>query len=296
MSFHPTRLFVLLTLLGLGTLTAQHSMGYRLQVGDEFKITQRATQQMTQTLEGTSHVLNNDLEGRFTFKVRAVEDGVHTIVMTFDDFAIKSTSSMQGEVLNVRASEKIEGDIMSTIFNALIGHELILKMDRQGAILETSGSDGLITKMIAAANITDEFTMVMMRKSLEKEFGSGLAQSFEQMTFFHPPKAVTIGDTWQTRYEGKIDAENEWTLEQVANGTTAISGTAKATMQNQDDSLSLTLEGNLETMIQAKESNGFMTKMMVKGEFSGTSVMNQLGSVEIPTTLNQTITYELITE
>ncbi len=290
-------LFALLWLFASHFTSGQAALGYKLEVGDVYVVKQNAQQLMTQKMEGTSHEITNDLEGLFEFKVTGKTGDTYALELVFLDFALKSSSSIQGVLMDVRASEPKEDDVFSTVFGALLNQRLHLEMTRQGKITSVIGGDTLINKMVNTVKDVDELSKSLMKKSLEKDFGSeGLARSFEQMTFFYPDNPVNAGATWTTDFQGKVSGTNTWTLEKIEEAKTSISGTATISMYNVDNAMTLSLKGTQETLIQASPKNGFLFKMMVSGSGSGTSVMTQMGNVEIPTTLEQTITYELITE
>ncbi len=289
--------FVLLLLSSSVIVYGQSPLGYQLGLGEVYVVRQNAHQVMTQKMDDVAHEITNDLDGLFQFTVEAKTDEEYTLALVFKDFAIVSTSSIQGVLMDVRASDPKEGDIFSEIFSALLNQKLALKMTRAGKITSVVGGDELINKMINAVEGVDEFSKNLMRKSLEKDFGSeGLARSFEQMTYFYPERAVGIGDTWKTDFQGKVSGTTTWTLEKIEAETTAISGTAAIVMNNKDGAMTLSLKGTQETLIQVASTTGFLQKMMVSGSGKGNSIMTQMGDVEIPTTLEQKITYELITE
>ena len=290
-------LFALLCLFPSLYVLGQSPLRYQMEVGDSYVVKQNARQLMTQKMEGTSHEITNDLEGLFEFRVTKKTEEVYTMDLVFLDFALKSSSSIQGVLMDVRSSKPKEGDVLSSVFSALLNQRLSLEMTRQGKIITVTGGDKLIDNMVNSVEDLDEFSKDLMRKSLEKDFGSeGLAKSFEQMTFFYPENPASSGTTWTTDFQGKISGTTTWTLEKTEEEKTSISGTATISMYNVDNAMTLSLKGTQETLIQASAKNGFLLKMMVSGSGSGTSVMTQMGNVEIPTTLEQTITYELITE
>ncbi len=290
-------LFTLLWFCSCPFVLGQTVSGYELEVDDVYVVKQNARQLMTQKMEGTSHEITNDLEGLFEFKVTGKTGDIYSLELVFLDFALKSSSSIQGVLMDVRASEPKEDDVFSTVFGALLNQRLNLEMTRQGKITSVIGGDTLINRMVNTVEDLDEFSKSLMKKSLEKDFGSeGLARSFEQMTYFYSNDPVSAGATWTTDFQGKVSGTNTWTLEKIEGDTTSISGEAKISMYNVDNTMTLSLKGTQETLVQASTSNGFLLKMMVSGSGSGTSVMTQMGNVEIPTTLEQTITYELITQ
>lgn len=276
-------------------LQAQTSLKYNLEEGTVFTVKQQAKQLITQQMEGTKHEMTNDLSGLYEFKVVAADENGYDLILIFQDFALKSNSSIQGVLMDVKATELVEGDIMSEMFHALVGHELAMRMNTNGSVVSVDGGDELITKMITAAGIEDDFTTTLMRKSLAKEFSSdGLAKSFEQMTFFYPDVEVAADDTWQNTYTGKLSSNNTFKLEKIANNTTSISGTAAIVMNTEESGAVMSLSGSQETAIQANTSTGFIKKIMISSLAEGNTKMAQMGNVEIPTTIESTITYELL--
>jgi hypothetical protein len=277
------------------TLHAQNTLKYNLEEGTVFKVKQQANQLITQKLEGANHEMTNDLTGLYDFKVIGVDENGFDLILTFQDFALKSNSSIQGVLMDVKASVLKEGDVMSEMFHSLIGHELAMRMNTNGSVVSVEGGDELISKMIAAANIEDEFTTNIMRKSLSKEFSSdGLAKSFEQMTYFYPNSDVAIGDTWENTYDGKLSANNTFTLEKIDNDTTSITGTAAIVMNTEESGTIMSLSGSQESAIQANSLTGFIQKIMISSLAEGSTKMSQMGNVDIPTTIKSTITYELL--
>ena len=284
----------LISFLVVFAVEAQSTLNYNLEKGSVFKVEQKAKQLITQKLEGTTHEMTNDLTGLYDFEVVGVDEQGYDLILMFKDFALKSNSSIQGVLMDVKASVLVEGDIMSEMFHSLIGHELAMRMNKNGSVVSVEGGDELITKMISAAGIEDEFTTNVMRKSLDKEFSSnGLAKSFEQMTFFYPDNGVAVGDTWENTYTGKLSANNTFKLEKIENEITSITGTSAIVLNTEESGAIMSLSGSQETAIQANSATGFIQKIMISSLAEGTTKMSQMGDVEIPTTIESTITYEL---
>ena len=294
MKFIKTILFIVSFVAGFA-LQAQNTLKYNLEVGAVYKVKQQANQLIKQQMESATHEMTNDLTGLYDFEVVGVDETGVDLILSFQDFILKSNSSIQGVIMDVKAAELIEGDIMSEMFHALIGHELKMRMNSNGSVVSVEGGDELITKMISAAGITDEFTSNVMKKSLEKEFSSnGLAKSFEQMTFIYPDTQVVIGDTWENTYTGKLSSNNTFKLEKMENDTTSISATAAVVMNTDESGTVMSLSGSQETTIKANSKTGFIQKIMVSSLLEGATKMAQIGDVEIPTTIKSTITYQLL--
>ncbi|NKI32646.1 DUF6263 family protein [Croceivirga thetidis] len=289
---------LLLLALSLSTFTqAQELLGYNLETGQNFIIKQSALQEMTMDIENTQQIITNDMESVFSFTVAEITESGYNLTFEFKDFAMKSSSNLQGTMIDVRASEPKEGDIMSAIFAGLLGSQLQISLLKTGEISSVSGADQLIENMLNAAGDLDEFTKNLMRKSLDKDFSSeSLSNNFEQMTFIYSDKAVDSDSSWTTNFEGKINSLNEWKIEKIEGDTVSLSGNSAITMNTQESSLSMDLSGKQEIVLEASKETGFLTKMMVKANGEGSSTMSMAENVEIPTKLTQTITYELIEE
>lgn len=279
------------------TLNGQTILGYQLKKGDVFKVKQNAKQLITQELDGASHVLTNTLDGILEFTVIGESNDAYTIAFQFKDLNLLMDSSIQGELMNVRAKEVSEEDIQSKMFNSLLDQPVEMMLAKTGNILEVVGGDSLVAQMANSSGLEDEFSKNLMKKSLEKEFGSeALSSSYKQMTFIYSDHQVAVGDTWQNEYTGKLNAQNTWTLEALEDKTVTISGNADVTMDINEQATTMNLMGSQTTEITADRNTGFIEFMTVESEAKGVSTMAQLGNQEIPTTITSTITYKLIEE
>jgi len=276
-------------------LFGQTSLQYRLTEGDTFTIKQKAQQIITQELDGALHEITNNLDGIMQFIVVGENAENYQLTITFKDLNLNMSSSIQGELLNVNASVVNEEDIQAKIFNSLLNEPIYMVLARNGDILEVTGGDSLVAKMANSSGLQDEFSLNMMKKSLENEFGSkALSDSYKQMTFIYPDKKVSIGDGWENEYYGKLSAKNVWTLEELTTGSAIISGKAKVEMDIAEPATTMKLTGTQLTIVTTDLNTGFIQQMNVEGTFQGVTTMTQLGDQEIPTTIKSSVTYELM--
>ncbi|MGB5555820.1 MAG: DUF6263 family protein [Flavobacteriaceae bacterium] len=274
---------------------SQTTLQYHLKKDAVFTVKQEAEQVITQELDGATHELTNKINGILEFKVLGEANDIYEISLTFKDLNLVMNSSIQGELMNVKAKELIEGDMQSQIFNSLLNNPVSLFLAKTGDILSVSGGDSLVTKMARASGIEDEFTLNMMKANLKKEFGSeALSDNYKQMTFIYPTSSVKVGTTWKNEYHGKLSALNTWTLNGLDTTRAIIDGKAEVKMNIDDPATTMKLNGTQETNIIADPSSGFIQLMTVKGSSQGISTMPQMGETEIPTTIHSTITYQLI--
>ena len=257
----------------LTSLLGQTTLQYSLNEGDVFTIKQRAQQIITQELDGATHEITNNIDGILQFKVVGKRDSVYEIALSFTDLNMKMISSIQGELMNVKAKEVAEGDMQSQIFNSLLNSPVQLILAKNGDILEVTGGDSLVSKMANASGLEDEFSI-----------------------YIYPNKALGVGDTWKNEYSGKLSAKNRWTLNSVNDSVANISGEAEVTMDVKEPATTMKLTGTQTTAIIADLGSGFIQKMTVDGLSRGISTMSQMSDQEIPTTIKSTITYELINQ
>ena len=283
--------FALYSSLALG----QTSLQYRLSEGDTFTIKQNAQQIITQELDGATHEITNKIAGIMEFIVVGEREDNYELTITFKDLNLNMSSSIQGELLNVKANEVNEEDIQSKIFNSLLNVPIQMLLAKNGDILEVTGGDSLVSKMAKSSGLQDDFSLNMMKKSLEMEFGSkALSDSYKQMTFIYPDNGINVGDSWENEYSGKLSAKNVWTLDDLNDTNATISGKAQVVMDVKEPATTMKLNGHQATSITTDVVSGFIQMMTVEGESKGISTMTQLGDQEIPTTIKSTITYELI--
>ena len=276
-------------------ILAQEKLQYNLKKGDIFLVKQVARQAIVQEIEGASHEIVNDISGVMEFKVVEKNPDSYAIDITFEDLIMTMTSSIQGVIMDVHAKEVDSNNIQSRIFNSLLNVPIHIVLANNGDILEVQGGDSLVVKMTEASGLQDDFSLNMMRASLEKEFGSeALSNSYKQMTYIYPDKNIAVGDTWENTYKGKLTAQNVWKLDSLTTKNAMISGIATVLMEIKEPATTMLLDGKQDTSITTDLNSGFILKMKVEGVSKGFSTIAQLGEQKIPTTISSTVTYELI--
>jgi hypothetical protein len=290
------RYFSLLCLLLVCNLSlGQTQLQYNLRKGEVFTIKQEAVQKITQEMEGNTHEITSSLEGVLEFRVLSAGVSSYEMAVEFKDLRLYMYSSSEGELLDINASEIEEGDVQAKIFNSLLNVPIHIVLDRSGKILKVQGGDSLVDRMAAASGVEDGFTLDLMRESLGRDFGTeALTNSYEQITFIYPTRKISIGDSWDNEYEGKVSSSNHWTLDSVKGGHATIRGKAEVNMDLQEAAASMSLKGNRKTELSADLVSGFLLVMKVESHSRGYSAIRELGSGSIPTIVNSTITYKRI--
>ncbi|MEA1786922.1 DUF6263 family protein [Arenibacter sp. GZD96] len=272
----------------------QTLLEYRLKIGDVFVLHQNAKQRITQTIGDTEQIITNTLEGVFQLKVIDKQEDQFVLELKFNDLKLHISSNLLGELLAVNAKEVHEGDISSKMYHSLLNSPVKLFLAKNGDILQVSGGDKLVSKMVQAAEIEDALSLDILKNTLENDFGSkALSDSYEQMTFIYPTTPIKVGDTWVNYYDGKLHSKNTWKLEDLTASNATILGEAEVVMTLKENTMSMELNGHQETEIKTNTANGFLKTMKVSGTYSGIS-KDLNSNEEIPTTITSQITYELL--
>lgn len=290
-------IFLMVCILCNTGVNGQTKLEYHLKKGDVFKVGQDAVQIITQELDGATHEITNHIDGILEFKVLGEVDNGYEVALTFEDLNLKMTSSIQGELMNVRAKEVNDEDMQSKVFNTILNNPVKMVLAKTGNILKVQGGDSLVSKMARASGLEDEFSINMMKKSLENEFGSeALSNSYKQMTFIYPDRMVEVNDQWENVYDGKLKTTNLWTLKSIVDHKAEIGGKATVLMDITEANTIMKLSGTQTTTVTTDTTTGFIIHMLVEGMSTGISTMAQMGGQEIPTTIKSKITYELINQ
>ncbi|NNF18676.1 MAG: hypothetical protein HKN61_02770 [Flavobacteriaceae bacterium] len=280
-----------LTSLGFGQTTLQYS----LEKGEQFTIRQEAQQQIIQDMPQGPHQVTNTLQSIMKFEVTGVQQDNYYITVTFKELNISLSSNLQGTLLEVNAGDPGEGDQDSNVFHSLLESPIEIVMSRTGNVLNVKGGDIMIDKMVDASGLEDEYSRMLMQASLERDFGSkALANSFKQLTYFYPDRAVKVGDHWSNQYQGKISARNDWTLEELLPTKATILGKARIKIKIDQPDQPIELEGLQQTRLVTLRDSGFVRSMKVESNSKGYSSPMALGEVAVPTRIKSTITYTLI--
>jgi len=250
-------------MLAIINVNGQTTLQYNFEVDDTFSFKQTAEQVITQEFEGASHEITNNIDGILGFKVIASKEDSYELELEFKDLNLKMTSSIQGDLMNVKASVIEEDNVQSKVFNSLLNTPVTLTLSKNGKILSVQGGDSLVTRMVNASGLEDDFSLNMMKKSLEKEFGSkALSESYEQMTYIYSDNAIRIGDTWKNNYTGKLAVENNWKLEELNETIAKISGDANIIMSVSEPSSTMNLTGKQITQIITNATSGLIQNMI----------------------------------
>jgi hypothetical protein len=275
---------------------SQHTLAYNLEVGNIFKVDQHAEQTIKMTMEGAEHTMKNTLEGIYIMEV--IEVSVDSFILNshFETFKFKTESDLYGILNNIDTTIPSEEDNMEAkIFEGLLNIDFQITLLKTGKIASVSGADALLNNMLEIAGIEDAFTRELVKKSAGSQFSNeSLTTSIEQMTYMFPVTDVYIDSSWENTFTGAVEAENTWTLKEYNTDFTNIEGISNLRMNTDDSDATMNLKGTQQTYATIESNNGFFQEISITQEASGSTTLKAMNGVEIPTSLNSTITYKRI--
>lgn len=287
--------FLIFALFNFMCGSAQVSLCYDLQKNDIFTVKQNAVQVISQNTEADIQEITNNIAGVIQFTVTDVKTNFYVIEMKFIDLKLTINSNIIGELMNVDAKVIDENNPQSKLFNGILNFPITFHMKKDGDIILVDGGDDLIENMLASASTEDEFTLELMKTSLERDFGSNaLAENYKQMTYFYPENEVALNSSWENSYSGELTAYNVWKLKSLNNNEAFITADGVIKMNINDPGITMSLEGNQKIKLTTNFSNGFLKELIIESSAKGNSIIQQTGDTLIPTTITSKITFNLI--
>ena len=140
--------FYILLLLGFQVLNSQENLKYKLKKNEEFKVYQKAVQDIKQDMNGSIHSMQNLMEADYTFNVNKVTDSSYILNFKFDRFKLKSTSNIYGDLVNINTDSVNLDNMEAKIFSGLIKTTLSMEMLKSGKVLSVDGTEELLDSMI----------------------------------------------------------------------------------------------------------------------------------------------------
>lgn len=284
-------------IIGLSTLQGQEKLVYNLKKGDVFRVEQHAVQYITQKMDSAEHKMTNNLYGIFVMEVIDANQGKYVLEVHFETFRFKTESNLYGVFSDIDTSvpPSSEEDIEAKIFQGLIGPRFQLVLLPSGQVESMSGIENIVDSMLEKAEIEDEFSRAIIKESVSKKFNNeDMRESFQQFTYIYPETEVRANDTWSNGYSGAVTAQNTWQLLAISDSDATLEGRSDVQLKVEEDSIIMKLEGTQHTQVVSDPGNGFIKTMAIDQQTDGITIVPKMDHVEVPTTLNATITYKLL--
>ncbi|MDT0554410.1 DUF6263 family protein [Patiriisocius hiemis] len=275
---------------------AQNILQYNMSIGDSYTIEQEATQDIIQTMDGADHEMKNTILGEYVFEVISVTDSTFVMNFHFKSLLFKTESGIYGTLMDIDTNrEAEEDDIEANIFKGLLNNDLQIVVYKTGNIKTLTGTDAIIDSMLEKAGIEDDFTKNIAKKGLEKEFGDeSMKESMIQMLYLFSDEPVSKGSKWETSFNGDLKGSTTYSLQEYSTEEIKLVGDGPIELNTVNEDVTMILSGTQNVIATCDTETGFMKNVTIEQTATGVTKTKQWGTVEVPTTINSTITFKRI--
>ena len=153
--------------------------------------------------------INTNLKGNYTLDVTADDGNIKTLKTTYQRIAMNvampgRTMSIDSDKADTASKGEINdpGQLMNAMFSALKGKSFMMKVDKEGKVLEVSGLTELAQAMVSSMNLKPEMRS-MAQQAFSQQFNEqSVKDMFSQSFNIFPNKPVKAGDTWEKSFSG----------------------------------------------------------------------------------------------
>lgn len=283
---------LIINLVFIGSLNAQNILQYRLKIGDSMTVNQQATQSIIKDEQGIQHNIQNTLEEQYTFKVVSKTDSTYLLNFKFNTFKLKTVSNQLGTIVDIDTSKLLEdNDTEGRIFSGLTASNLQIEMSKTGKIINVTGTEAMINKMVSLADIEDEFTKQLIIESIKTDFGNKtLSNSFEQLTHIYPDSLISKDKSWKNTFKGEFNTINTWTLDKITDAI-YLNADCLLNIHIAEEQTQMALRGTQHINVIANKNTGFIKEMTVTAEAQSPKNLNN--PEETPTIITSKTTYKI---
>jgi len=177
-------------------------------------------------------------------------------------------------------------------YKILVGSELRMRLTPAGKVMELSGFDKVLDRIIEELNIPESPQRDKTIEGIRGQFGeNALRQSIEQMTIIYPDDPVTTGQSWNISYEMNFGlpmrVESVCTLLSREDSIADIDlvSTIGSNPNSEDIDMGMftlryDIEGSQKGLINLDEESGLPVKSDIGQKFTGTVSVSGANDLE----------------
>ena len=201
----------------------------------------------------------------------AASDTAKTIKVTFK--SLKSKQSANGQETVTDTNNPDTSNAVTKMMHAMMGSEFVVTMNSEGEVREVKGMNGLLPRIIAASNNTDEVTKEQMVAGMKNFMSDEILKNMMEQSFkIFPGNKVKTGDSWRKMM--------------VIAKPMPMNIDSKFTLKDADGKLA---KVNVASVITPGQGGMEMMGMKIETEMSGT----QSGSMDIDMETGMTISSDI---
>lgn len=150
------------------------------------------------------------VDGKYSMKIIEDDGETKSIETAYQSF--KMNMDMMGMNISMDSDKPLSpGDnqdleknplgVLNKVIRGLIGKPFIVKINKEGDIVEVTGFEKIISDLVDSTGIKQEAKKQVMA-SVTDQFNEGtLKDNFAQIFTMFPNKEVKVGDTWEKTYK-----------------------------------------------------------------------------------------------
>lgn len=255
-----------------------------LGAGDRYTCHMDMTNNVVQTIDGEDQSLEQRLRIDWLYEIESRdENGVMDLDMTYERVWISQDFGHQTmEYDSDNPPSYVEPPMRA--YEALVGSTLRVRVDDKGKVLQISGVPELIDRIISKLDIPDSQAKERALADIREQFGEkALENSIQQITAFYPPKAVAVGESWESHIAFAsgfpMSASNDYTLVSRDSRMARISltsdisaGPDSSGIQVGEANIYYDISGSQNGTIDIDETSGLPLRSEINMEFAGNVV------------------------
>lgn len=295
-----------LVLLFLVTGCSNSKVGFNPNVGDSYKVKTDLDYDFKMTLMNQNFNEQSSQSCDYILKTENKDnDGNIELSLKYDKFKINMNSMGQSISIDTDASSQEDKNLK--IFKNIIGQGFNFKVDKDGNIIEVSGIDELVSKVVESGS-NDAKEQEEIKSNISKYFSEDNFKSSNGEIFVYYPKDkknLKVGDTWEIEQDinGPFDAVVKYKFK-VINITSDLIEVSITTDDNTQFNTTMNVGGQgfntdfymkVDGRLFFDKKTGLMKTSNLKIDFDGTLKANvSEKEIEIPCilTINNKVSIE----
>lgn len=272
-----------------------------LNKGDKVKFSSSSEQVITQTINGTKQVINQNQLYEYTIAVTGKEaNGNMLATLTFDRVATEI--KMQGMEMKFDSNDESDAPLANPqfqILKAMVNQSVSTQLSPQGKVLEINGVDKLREQMAGEGNAQ---LAQMVKASITD---ASVKQIFDGAIIEFPEKNLNANDSWtdskSIEAQYTLNTISTYTVDEIASSevnlllssTLATVPGNKSTIQGMD--VTYNLFGTINGTVTIDKKNGYVTASVMEQNINGSFSGDMMGQkLDVPMSIYSKVTTKKI--
>ena len=279
-------------------LNFEHGAVYRFRI--------LTTQDLSQTFEGQTFDISQEIGFEYTYTVTSVEpDGSAWIDVAYTRAIYEVDTGFGTDAYDspdppAQTPEGAQG------FAAIVGSGFSMRIGPDGEVLEIEGLGEMYEQMLGSLDIPDPELRQLLEVSLQEQYSEqSLRDQVGSLLFDFPDGALQVGDTWASTQETSvmlpIVTENTFTLVGFDENTALIEVKSEISTGAQEGGMdfglfafNMNLSGSQEGLIQVDLSTGLANSVIDQTLTGEMTIVAEGEEISVPIHIVQTIQVESV--